>query len=122
MPALPSVTTRLAICGPVAGNSSNSKPNFDLNELSSSFLSSVLGGIPTTTFPSFFAAARAFSHSVCQVVCAWPKSRTAIRKTKLHTTNKTNPRVILLFFLRPLRSFDGVYPEHCRRAQDRLCG
>src|SRR5213594_2772728 len=61
---------RLAICGPVAANSSNSKPNFALNALSSSFLNSALGVIPTTTFPSFFAAASVFSHSLCHDVCA----------------------------------------------------
>jgi hypothetical protein len=54
----------------LAGKTSNSNPNFALNPLSSSFLNSALGGMPTTTFPSFLAAASVLSHSVCQVVCA----------------------------------------------------
>src|SRR6266508_3206761 len=40
-------------------------PNFSLNFVPIAVRNSLLAGMPTTTVPSFLAAANVFSHSVC---------------------------------------------------------
>jgi hypothetical protein len=56
---------RVTFSGPRADISSAEIPYFSLNFELIAVRSSLLAGMPTTTVPSFFAAANVFSHSVC---------------------------------------------------------
>src|SRR5262245_9608832 len=78
---------RVTFSGPRLEKSSMSIPNFSLNLVPMAFRNSLLAGIPITGGPSFFAAARVRSHSVCPSAAG--------RKTGKHNTARTpNPREI----------------------------
>src|SRR5262245_62092548 len=78
---------RVTFSGPRLGKSSMSIPNFSLNLVPMAFRKSLLAGIPITGGPSFFAAARVRSHSVCPSAAG--------RTHGKHNTARTpNPRGI----------------------------
>src|ERR1051325_12171178 len=62
---------RLAMSGPAAENVSTSIPKRDLNSGSICFLSSALGGRPSTSLPSLRASATTASHAAGFASAAW---------------------------------------------------
>src|SRR4029453_15961823 len=113
---------RVTCSGPRLGKSSMSIPNFSLNLVPMAFRNSLLAGIPITGGPSFFAAAKVRSHSVCPSAAG--------RNLGKHNVARTlNPREIqsdsfmhqvylwfTLLNLKPSFSFGNII-ENCRRGQ-----
>src|SRR5688572_9830271 len=66
-------------------------PNFSLNFVPITVRNSLLAGMPTTTVPSFLAAVRVFSHSVCHSAAG----ETEGKLTNSSRTRKMANRLVL---------------------------